>query len=58
MENLKERRESLGISREKLAVEAGLSLATVQRIETGKIKPHRATVRAIEAVLAAAVKPA
>lgn len=48
------RRETLGMSRELLAANAGVSLRTVERIEAGEVEPRRATLAVIEAALAEA----
>jgi predicted transcriptional regulator len=51
---IQRRREALGVSRELLAANAGLSVRTIERIEAGVVEPHRATLAVIEAVLSAA----
>lgn len=47
-QEIQERREALGLSREGLAYKAGLALRTVERIERGEAEPRRATVAVIE----------
>jgi transcriptional regulator with XRE-family HTH domain len=50
--NVQEVREAQGLSREGLASKAGLSLRTIERLESGEIKrPHRATVAVIATAL-------
>ncbi|MFN8131160.1 MAG: helix-turn-helix transcriptional regulator [Solirubrobacteraceae bacterium] len=44
-------RQAKGISIELLAVCAGVSSATVRRIEAGQGRPHRTTVEALAAAL-------
>jgi ribosome-binding protein aMBF1 (putative translation factor) len=44
-------RIAAGMSQQELAVAAGISVAQVSRIETGKVKPHRLTMRSLERVL-------
>lgn len=53
-DEIKERREALGLSRESLAGLAGLSLRTVDRIEAGESIPRRATLRVIKLAFAEA----
>ena len=50
--SIKARREALGLRREDVAYEAGLSIDTVGRIERGAVFPRRATLAVIEGVLA------
>jgi len=49
---VRERREALGLSREALAVMAGVSDRTLARIEAGYVRPRRATLAVIEQALA------
>ena len=50
---LRELRESAGITQERLAAQAGVSIATVRKIETGAvIEPGYFTVMALMALLA------
>lgn len=44
-------REEVGLSRLGLAYKAGVNPRTVERIEAEEVKPHPATVSAIERVL-------
>lgn len=44
-------REAHGLSQERLAVTAGVSSATVARIELGLHRPHRSTLALVAAVL-------
>lgn len=44
-------REKLGMSREQLAGEAGVSYKTVERLEAGTAVPRRATLKVITDVL-------
>lgn len=46
-------RESVGLSREGLAYKAGVSLRTLERIESGDVQPRRATLVVIGQALAA-----
>jgi len=48
---IRRERLRLGMTQEALAHQAGVSWATVQKIETGKVKPHASTLKAIEAAL-------
>jgi len=48
---LRTARRRAGLSREALAALAGVSSATVYRIETGRVGPHRATALALAAAL-------
>ena len=49
---LRERRESAGITQERLAALAGVGIATVRKIETGVVvEPGYFTVRALMAAL-------
>lgn len=48
---LRQRRTRAGLTREQLAVRAGLATRTLQRIELGQARPHRATVAALLAAL-------
>jgi transcriptional regulator with XRE-family HTH domain len=48
---VQEARLAAGMSREGLADRAGLSLSTVERIETGKTFPRRSTLRVIALAL-------
>jgi len=49
--SLRELRNEAFLSQIELAKEAGLTIATISRLETGKRKPHRRTVRKIAKVL-------
>lgn len=44
-------RSEMRLPREGLAFKAGVSVKTIERIESGQVTPHRATQRAIAAVL-------
>ncbi len=44
-------RRRLGLTQEELAEQAGVGLGTVKNIESGKVKPQRAKLEAIKAVL-------
>lgn len=44
-------RQRIDLSREGLAFKAGVSFKTIERIETGRVIPHRLTQRAIAGVL-------
>ena len=46
-DRIKARRRELAMTREALAVKAGISGATVQRIESGKNSPNLSTLAAI-----------
>lgn len=46
-----DRRKSLGLTRETVAVRAGLGSATVRRIENGEHDPRLGTLEAIATVL-------
>jgi transcriptional regulator with XRE-family HTH domain len=48
---LRKTREAQGLSRESLAGRAGISLRSLERIEAGKVNPHRATLHVLAAVL-------
>jgi transcriptional regulator with XRE-family HTH domain len=48
---VRELREQRGLSREVLAVNAGLSLGTLARLELGKSDPPWSTLRAVAAAL-------
>lgn len=48
---IQQAREAAGLSREGLAYKSGSSLRTIERIESGEVTPHRATIRAIAAAL-------
>lgn len=50
-EEIMERREALGLSREGLAYKAGIALRTVERIEAGEAKPQRSTLTVIRLAL-------
>lgn len=52
------RREAAELSREGLAAAAEVSLRTIERIETGAVKPRRATLRVIETALTVAEEAA
>lgn len=47
MNPIRAARERAGVSREELAFKAGLSFKTLERIERGDSKPHRATLQVI-----------
>ena len=49
--NIKDRRKALGWRREDLAAAAGVSMATIYRIETNKTEGSHLAVRALEAAL-------
>lgn len=49
---IRERREVLRLSREGLAYKAGVAHKTIERIESGKVRPRRATLTVIESALA------
>ena len=53
--NLRAAREGAGLSREVLAVRAGVSASTVSRIEAGGYRPRLATLDALAAVLGVTV---
>jgi transcriptional regulator with XRE-family HTH domain len=44
-------RQEQGLTQVDLAYLAGLSVGTISRIESGKARPHRATLRALAAAL-------
>lgn len=48
---VRERRESIGLTREGLAFKTGLTVRTIERIEAGHVTPQRVSRRAIAAVL-------
>lgn len=48
---VRELREARGVSREVLAVDAGLSTGTLARLELGKSDPPWSTLRAVSAAL-------
>jgi transcriptional regulator with XRE-family HTH domain len=48
---LRELREQAVLSQRELAEKAGVSQTTVVKIETGKIRPHPATLRKLAAAL-------
>jgi transcriptional regulator with XRE-family HTH domain len=48
---IQEAREGADLSREGLAFKSGISLRTIERIEAGQVRPHRATRAAIAAAL-------
>ena len=48
---LREARVAAGLTIEQLAVQAGVGGATVERIEHGRVKPHRATLLALALAL-------
>jgi len=48
---LREARVAAGLTIEQLAVSAGVGAATVERIEHGRVKPHRATLLALALAL-------
>ena len=48
---IRETREAAGLSRIGLAYKAGVDLRTIERIETGKVSPRRATLAVIERAL-------
>ncbi len=50
-EVIRKRREELGLTREKLAVEAGCSMGSIIRWETGKGEPREIYIKALERVL-------
>lgn len=52
-EQIRERRDALGLSVEGLAYKAGVSYKTIERIEAGLAQPRRATLTVIEQALAA-----
>ena len=52
-EEIKQKREAIGLSRLVLAYKANISQATVERIEQGKHKPQKSTLAMIEAALEA-----
>ena len=49
--NIRKRRESLGLSQEELGRLAGVSYATISRLERGLRVPQKSTRAAIEAAL-------
>lgn len=49
--DIKTRREALDLSREGLAYLAGLSVRTIERIESGETEPRRATLTVIRMAL-------
>lgn len=51
-QRIREQREALSLSREGLAFKAGISFKTLERIETGKQEPRRATLQVLEKALA------
>jgi len=51
--SLREARIAAGLTIEQLAVSAGVGGATVERIEHGRVKPHRATLLALALALSA-----
>ena len=51
MSHLREIRESRFLTQRELATKAGLTVATVSRLETGKRRPHFTTVRKLAAAL-------
>ncbi len=53
-EELRAARRAAGLTIDQLAVRAGVSGATVERIEHGRVKPHPKTLRALALVLPAA----
>ena len=50
-QNMKERRERLGLSKSKFAAEAGLHVSTVSQIETERLNPYPGQRAKIEAAL-------
>ena len=48
---LKALREAKHLSQQELASQAGVSVGTIHRIETGKVKPHKSILRLIAGVL-------
>lgn len=44
-------RQEAGLSREALAARAGVSAATIYRLEAGRVQPQRLTARALAATL-------
>jgi predicted transcriptional regulator len=48
---IRDAREKLGLSREGLAFKAGVSLRSIERIESGETEPRRATLAVIETAL-------
>lgn len=52
MEKLAEIRKQKNITQEELSRKSGVSIPTINRIETGKVRPHKMTLR----VLAMALK--
>jgi predicted transcriptional regulator len=56
-EEIKARRESLGMKQTELAGKAGISQSMVARIETGSVDPRVSTLRKIIGVLNAAARP-
>jgi len=53
-DTIRRRRQALGLSRERLAVAAGVAAGTVARIERGSVTPYRLTVNAILDALSSA----
>jgi predicted transcriptional regulator len=48
---IRDARERLGLSREGLAFKAGVSLRSIERIESGETEPRRSTLAVIESAL-------
>ena len=51
MDELRKRREAVGLSREQVAARLGISVQTLYRWETGKVKPHRMWLSAWTALI-------
>ncbi len=51
MYNIKKRRKALGLTQKSLAAKAGVSYATVSRLERGLTEPLEITLKAIKEAL-------
>ena len=48
---VRQARKEQNLTREGLAFKAGVTVRTIERVESGQVMPHRVTRRAIAAVL-------